>query len=88
MPEDEIQKYIRDQVVMAKEINHINKNLQEIKDYIKEDREWKDSFYKTIDSNYARRTEVNELRANLNAVIATLLLIGISIIGYLLSQYI
>lgn len=41
--------------VMKKDINHINDNIDEIKSYIKEDRNWKENFAKCLDKKYAGR---------------------------------
>jgi hypothetical protein len=38
---------------MQKDIDHIKENVGEIKEYIKEDRAWKEEFSKCLDKKYA-----------------------------------
>ena len=38
---------------MQKDIDHINGNIVEIKEYIKEDQRWKEDFGKCLDKKYS-----------------------------------
>ncbi len=66
---------------MQKDIDHIKENVDDIKEYIKEDRAWKVYFAKCIDEKYASNQRVDHLQWVVYGVLGVLSFIGIFLVN-------
>lgn len=73
MPDDDITKLKVDTSEMKSDINNIKDNIETIEEYIKEDREWKqtkekedkkwrDNFFEKIDDRFVHKTRFETLQ--------------------------
>lgn len=83
MSEEKLHKYKTKQEVMANDIKNIKDNIDDIKCYIQEDRQWKQN----IEDKYARKEELRSLKSVVYGIIYTFILTGIGALGYLLTNY-
>lgn len=83
MSEEKLHKYKTKQEVMANDIKNIKDNIDDIKVYVQEDRQWKQN----IEDKYARKEELRSLKSVVYGIIYTFILTGIGALGYLLTNY-
>lgn len=88
------QKLENKQTAMSKDIEHIKKDMAEVKDYIKEDRlwkvkkeksdrDWREDFFEKIDDCYARKETAKKIWGAIGGIIIVGITIASGIIGYI-----
>ena len=71
--------------LMQKDINHINQSVDEIKDYIKEDIEWKAKFCDKLDLRYVSNQKFEGLSLIVYGIVAVLSFTAVFLVNYFIK---